>query len=590
MSSDILLQKLDAVRKRQRAVAVGAGACKSLLAALLLIAAFFLLDWLVLSRSAGEGGGDRAARAVLLLGILGTLGWVVWTTIIAELRRVADDDEVALRVEKGHPELRGRLISTIQLARMPSAAASSELIAALEEDTLSFTGGLSFTDIIDVQLLKRIALAAGGLLLLSIALGAWRSDFAKAVLARLALSERQYPTAARFLSVTPGGVVAKGDPKTITVTLDPAGVLPDSASAALRSTGGQTTQLVLVRAKGADGKDGKPVAYVGTLEHVLEDVEFRPAAHDALWPRWEKLTVLQRPAIKTLALVSHFPAYLGRADETSSIGDIRAPAGTLVRLTATLTKKVKSARIVTRDNQAAKTPLEMTLDDARTTATFGLTVNEAGYYKILLRCVDDLDNSSPVEYSIDAVKDRAPTVRISFPAQDKTVTRFAHWPVRFSGRDDYGIARAALKYRVLSAPVDGAAPAEADTAPDAADAPPAQSLALEGLITAKNQKEASGEVNFDLRPLNLQPGQRVVYWIDYEDNREPDANHGKSQTYTFNVVDVAVLQEMLDRDRNAVLEGIQTIRDKEKDTRDGVDQIRRDLPTNAQPNAPAQGK
>ncbi|MBA3939003.1 MAG: hypothetical protein H0X38_16275, partial [Planctomycetes bacterium] len=510
------------------------------------------------------------------------------------LRRVADDDEVALRVEKGHPELRGRLISTIQLARMPNAAASHELIAALEEDTLSFTGGLSFTDIIDVQLLKRIALAAGGLLLLSIALGAWRSDFAKAMLARLALSERQYPTAARFVTVTPSGVVAKGDPQTITVTLDPDGVLPDSASAALRSAGGQTTQLVLVRVKGATGKDagkdGKPVEYKGILEHVLEDVEFRPAAHDALWPRWEKLTVLQRPAVKTLALVSHFPAYLGRADETSSIGDLRVPAGDLVRLTATLTKKVKSARIVTRDNQQAHAPLEMTLDEARTTATFGLTVNEAGYYKILLRCVDDLDNSSPVEYAIDAVKDRAPTVRISFPAQDKTVTRFAHWPVRFSGRDDYGIARAALKYRVMSAPAEGAAPAEADTAPDAADAPPAQSLALEGLITAKNQKEASGEVNFDLRPLNLQPGQRVIYWIDYEDNREPGANHGKSQTYTFNVVDVAVLQEMLDRDRNAVLEGIQTIRDKEKDTRDGVDKIRRDLPTNASPNAPTPGK
>jgi hypothetical protein len=41
------------------------------------------------------------------------------------------------------------------------------------------------------------------------------------------------------------------------------------------------------------------------------------------------------------------------------------------------------------------------------------------------------------------------------------------------------------------------------------------------------------------------------------------------------------MQEMLDRDRNAVLEGIQTIRDKEKDNRDGVDQVRRAMPAAA---------
>src|SRR5258708_1511055 len=88
---------------------------------------------------------------------------------------------------------------------------------------------------------------------------------------------------------------------------------------------------------------------------------------------------------------------------------------------------------------------------------------------------------------------------------------------------------------------------------------PAQSLALDGLVHGATQKEVAGEVNFDLRPLNLAPDQRVTYWIEVEDSQQPTANHGRSQIYTFNVVDVAVLQEMLDRDRNAVLEGIQTI-------------------------------
>ena len=40
--------------------------------------------------------------------------------------------------------------------------------------------------------------------LLSGALGAWRSDFAAAILARLALTESTYPTAAKILEVTDG--------------------------------------------------------------------------------------------------------------------------------------------------------------------------------------------------------------------------------------------------------------------------------------------------------------------------------------------------------------------------------------------------
>jgi hypothetical protein len=580
MSAQILLEKIDSVRRRQRSVAVAAGVCKTVLAALGLIVAFFLLDWLILSRSASNGAGDKLARGVLVAAMLGTFAYVVWRTIVQELQRHPDDDEIALRVEKGHPELRGRLISTIQLTRGEQGGVSQELIEALEADTLSFAGGLTFTDIINVQVLKKVALVAGGLFVVATALGAWRSDFAKAVFARLLLTEQQYPTAARFLSVTPGGRVAHGEPFTITVELDPAGVLPESASVALRTPGGQSSELALVRAKA-----GK-ATYTGTIEHVLDDLEFRPAAHDALWPRWEQLHVLQRPAVKALSLAYHFPAYLGKPDETSSVGDIRAPVGTVVKITATLNKPVTSARVQLRDNQQSRQPIELKLNPEKTVATVELQVNDPGYYKLMLRCVDGFENVNPIEYAIDAVKDRVPTVKIAFPAQDKTVTRFAHWPIRFTARDDYGVVRGSLKYRISTTPKEGVTATDSGAAESDA---PAQSLALDGLVQGKSQKEVAGEVNFDLRPLNLAPDQRVTYWIEVEDNQQPAANHGRSQIYTFNVVDVAVLQEMLDRDRNAVLEGIQTIRDKEKDTRDGVDQVRRAMPA-GEPPKPETGK
>jgi hypothetical protein len=139
-----------------------------------------------------------------------------------------------------------------------------------------------------------------------------------------------------------------------------------------------------------------------------------------------------------------------------------------------------------------------------------------------------------------------------------------------------------LKFRIAAVPKDGAGDAAAPSDPESG--PPPQSLPIEGLITGKGQKEAAGEVVFDLRALpTLQPDSRVTYWIEFEDNQEPDANHGRSQSYTFNVVDVAVMQEMLDRERNTLIEGVQGVRDKEKDGRDSVDHIRRDLPATTVP-------
>lgn len=592
MSIDILLTRIDEVRRRQRAVAVGAGIARVMLAALALIFAFFLLDWLVLARST-PGSGDRLARAILVLAMLSTFAWVVWRSVLIPLRRRADDDEVALKIEKGHPELRGRLISTIQLSRDGrSAAVSKDLIAALEEDTVSFAGGLHFTDIIDLKTLKKIAMIAGGFVLLALALGAWRSDFAASLFARMALAERQYPTAAKILSVTEGQKVIRGEPFPIVVELDPAGVLPDTASVTTRAAAGRSSTLVLARADAKDPAGKKdaptpavdpagtaPVKYVGNIEHVLEDLEFRVGAHDALWPRWEKLIVLDRPAIKALSLAYRFPDYLGRKPEASSVGDIRAPEGSTVRISATFNKTVTKARIQRRDNQQTLPPTDLVLAADRLSATTELTIEKGGYYKLLLTCTDGFENSSPVEYVIEAVKDRSPTVKINFPAQDKTVTRFAKWPIRFTARDDWGITRGRLKYRVTAAGETGDQGAAFDADPTAAK--DAKSLELTGLVKVGAQKEVGGEVFFDLKPLNLQPDTRVTYWLEMDDARSPEPNHGVSQAYVFTVVDVAVMQEMLERDRNAMLETIKVIRDKQKDTRDGVDTIRRDLPVNA---------
>ena len=148
-------------------------------------------------------GSNQSARAVLLLAMAVSLGYVIWRTIWLEVVRELDDDEVALRVERRHPELRGRLISTIQLTRElgeGALAGSPELIEALETDTVSYSQALDFTQIISFQTLKKVGLAAFLFVLISGAAGYFNRGFVEALVGRMLLDgEAAYPTATRII-------------------------------------------------------------------------------------------------------------------------------------------------------------------------------------------------------------------------------------------------------------------------------------------------------------------------------------------------------------------------------------------------------
>lgn len=584
--SDVLIDRLDAVRSRLRRVHLLAGFCQTLLAALGLLALFFLLDWLVLSRSFEGAGGDLAARAVLLAAMVAVLGWVVWRTIVTELRTERDDDEIALRVERSHPKLRGRLISTVQLARTAddddTTMVSSEMIDALAEETVSFSEALDFGTIINRRTLSRVGVAALVLVLLAGGLGWWRRDYAAALAARLSLTRAAYPTATRIISVTPGGAVGRGDDFAIEVELDPQAEVPDAASATLRQPGGATSELALVRA--LDAPDGRAL-FRGTVTKAVEDFSFRPHANDARWATWEQVAVRARPALKALSLAIDYPGYLGRAAETSAIGDIRVPVGTRVTISAALTKPVAQATLTLRTLSRGEDgkPVEaeerrpMDLDAARAQVTSTITVESNGSWSIALQDDAGFANASPISYSIAAIPDRVPSVSIQFPAADKAATKYARWPIRFTARDDHRVAKARLRYLVSD-------PDAAGTGEQAG-----QALAEASMRAAEDAKAIDIEIGpggaqvvsqalFDLATSGAREGHRVTYWIEAQDNREPAANVGASARYSFNVLDLAAMREQYEQERRDMLKQIKELRDKQQDIRDGVEGVRSVVP------------
>lgn len=590
MSVQILLDRIDRVRGRERTVAVTAGLFKTVLAIVSLVAGFFLLDWLILSRVIGQDEASRFARGVLLAAMGATLLYVLWQAVWRELRRELDDDEIALRVEKRHPELHGRLISTIQLTRDLGEGidvGSVELVEALESDTVSFAQALDFTKIVNLQMLKKVALAAALLVLVSVGAGLLRPDFLQVLIGRMLLAQEAYPTATRILAVKGGypihtvQKVPRGESFELWVELDGGGFLPEVVEVVAELDGDAAgDEMIFPLKMEVAGEPAPPhggVMYRGTIERVMENLKYTAIAYDAEWKWWERLRVLQRPAIKSLELTYIYPAYTGRPERTSSVGDIRALVGTKVQIVAELKPDqansvfIRRARLQQRLGQEILAPAAMDLSEDGGTARAEIVVVRDGYFKILLEDSEKLQNVNPIEYVIDAVPDKAPVVKITFPARDRTVTKFATWPIRFDVRDDFGIGRGFLKYRITSLFQDAGAEG---LAPDP-QAAPVESFVLEGLVQGKNQKEARAlEIPFDLRMLDLKPDQRVNYWIEIEDTRTPIPNVGRSKEYEFNIAETAIVEDLLDRDRDDALSRIEMIRRKEIENREGVDKIR----------------
>lgn len=555
-----LLARIDTARRALRGNLLLTGLCRVAMTLVVSIACFFIVDWLAVNRILALGLADTLVRGVLLVVTLIVIGRIAWLTFIAEWRTRRDDDAIALRIEGRHAVLGGRLISTVQLSRQLSASdgewTSKDLVDGLAAQTATAASSLDFLTIVDRQTLQRMAMAAGAVLLVAAALCAWRPDYAKALLGRLALMPIDYPRATRIVAVSHAGRVPQGEAYSIEIELDGARHIPESAEAEVRFANGRRVTISLSPV--ADAPFGKRL-FRGQVTQALDDFSFRPMAYDARWPRWESVVAVRRPAVGALTVTCTYPAYLGLPPTTGNLGDLRVPEGTQVTIQATVTKPLAQAAIAVRhgDQEPTETILQIG-GERKDSITGGFTVTTSGTWALRLEDQDGLSPAQPPIFTLTALPDKAPVVVITAPNQDKLAAPRAKWPLRFTAQDDHGLATAQLRYLIENG----------EPEPGAVE-PPSVAIDLPGLA-GPGELSVSKAVEFDLGRLGVQPGQRVAWWIEVADNRSPSANRGVSQRMHFTIVDAETLRKDAERQRQELLDRINRIRDRQKETRDGV--------------------
>ncbi|CAN5763260.1 hypothetical protein BH11GEM2_BH11GEM2_28420 [soil metagenome] len=359
--------------------------------------------------------------------------------LVRPLVRRASDERFALYVEERAPELRQMLLSAVHELKAPDAErASPSLTARLMERTLAVVRPIAQGRTIERPRVNRALRAIGGMavaaaVLFAIGPKALRST-ARQIFAPWSVAEAAVPTLA--VRVRPGNAaIPRGAAVDVSASL--AGFTADGAELVFRTdSAAEWVRLPMAR----DSVDG---SFTSRVFDLTKRTEYYVDANGIRSPTYA-LSITDLPAMSAMAIDLRYPAYTGLpAEHFKEGGDVAAVVGSMVTIHATITKPVKGGMLAF-DN-GTKVPFTIGADGALT-ASFPVKVT--GFYRVDLVAPDGANVPGAVQYAVEALPDRPPTVRITEPGRDTKVSSIEEVTIAVAASDDYGVESLQLVYRV----------------------------------------------------------------------------------------------------------------------------------------------
>ncbi len=478
---------------RLTAVIVGVLAALVALEALVVLSPVVRVAWL-------------AVALVLLIG--GALLWVVRV-----LARPVDAVELAAKIEERLPELGERLESSAELWDKRGRGRhgySVELIDALILRTVAEAAGVDFRIAPRPGSTRRtVSVMVAVLLIAAAGMMALGARLAPA-LARLTRPLDVVEAPAVRIDVKPGdATLVAGDDLEVVAAL---GGSYRGLPSLVFEFDGERPSLKAMTPQEVTAAGHVGAEFRATLRDVRSDLSYSVEVGDASSPTYE-VTVVERPFVTNIRLDYHFPRYSGLLPRTvdENNGDITALRGTNVAVTITASKPLTRAALVLEGGE--RVPMSQ-LEPRSFEAT--IAVRADGGYSIELADTDGLTNPAPPTYSIVAIRDERPLVRIVEPGEDREAPRGMMLPVVMSAVDDYGISALSLRYSLEGSSEEGI-------------------VRLEDLGVG-GPRELSRETAWDLSGTGLLPGRSLIYYAEVTDNDQvtgPKSSRSESYVVRF---------------------------------------------------------
>src|SRR5215207_7909909 len=418
-------------RRRRRALVVlrGAAACLGVGACVLL-----LTGWGAYRYRQSEG-----ALLALRLGALVAFVAAVYVSLVRPLARRVGDVRLARFIEERARGTEERLVTAVEFEEGEEARrVSRALLERLRSDADGAAAGVDLDRVFGRRALAAFGAAALASLLLFAGVLKWGPRGVSEGVAQLvAPSGLAAEAGARAVRVKPGTArVPKGSDQEIKAAL--AGFESEAAALFSRPAGAGDDAWQGQAMEGAKARGEFQLSLLNMQESAEYFVE-----SDGVRSEVFKLEVVDLPFVKQLDLVLNFPAFSRLPAKTvEDGGDVAALKGTVVAVTARLSGRARSARIVFADGRKAE------MRAAGPDFVGALTVAGDTSYFVELTSVDGEVYHGSNEYDVTALEDMPPTVSFERPGRDTKATNLEEVLTQARAEDDFGVASIELFFSV----------------------------------------------------------------------------------------------------------------------------------------------
>lgn len=462
------------VRRRWRWARVVRGAAIALAG----ILATLVASALVLDATRYEPAVVIAARVVVTLVAIGLVARFVVVPMLPHPR----DEQVALYMEEHEPTLEGALVSAVEVSQ--HGVLSQSLASRVRRMALDRAHEIDDGRRVDSSVLRNWLIALGATTTIMLLVATLAPENLRHGMAALLTPWADAETANPYrVEVQPGNAtVARG--ASVAVTARAVGFQPEGAELWARTNDSASWTRIPMIADSARQFSARLLDVGVATEYHVETNGLRSRSY--------RLNVANLPYTKRLDLEYRYPAYTGLpVQRVDSAGDIAAVAGTMVRVRVTPTVPTTGGRLVIDGGDTLT--LSPTADGSLVTM---LRVKRDGFYRVELEGARGDLLTASLDYAIDVLPDRPPTVRFTRPGRDTKVLAVDEVYTEARAEDDYSVAKLDLVYSVNGS-ADKVAPLHQ---------------------SARIIRDIAAGHTFMLEEYTLQPGDVVSYYARATDN------------------------------------------------------------------------
>lgn len=567
-SYKLILNKINATRRKENSTILAEGLFHNLTITILAI--------LIAGFTESIAHGDTLLRSILagfvFTAFAVSFGLFTFPALMrfAGFRNFYNDDNMALRIGNYYDDIKDNLCNALQMVpitKNPSGMSSGLALAAFEEISKRVESR-NFDAIIKYDKFKRSGVYfLLSLMFLGFANIIFPETFPQA-LGRVADFRTSYlPPVPFSLSLEPmEESVLRGDKVIIKVKAE--GIAPDVVSLFIK----EDRQEVFDEIQLKIGENNEYIYEINSLKNTIFFYAKSEWYGEPLATDRGVIYVIDKPIIKSISGRLIYPSYTKQPASffNEQNADFTALNGTNAEFEIISNKELFKAELVFIKKQMLADVVESNNNDTlrfalKTNgkrATGNFKINSSGNYFIELTDFDVEKSENPIFYSVIAIEDAYPSIKLIEPQNDAEVNSNALLPIRVLISDDYGISKLKLNYRLAKSPY----------------AVPDEKFSSVDIKFVSNDLSTEVPYVWDLNKLGIMPEDVFEFYLEVADN---DIVNGpktaKTQTLTVRLPSLDEVQKESELVQTAVEKELDKIMKEAIEVKKELDELSREL-------------